>query len=220
MRKRLKFIAIALVFYALVFAVPDVWGAVGTMSAKAESRREIIQEKTKNQETNKSQTKSALRKKDDPYINSKQPGEAYILSERIDRRGRFSKQYGMSDGTILVEQFSYPVHFFDESTNQYLEINNTLEEVTLENGTKEYVNSANEFKAVFNKAKTRVEYNGSVIQFWAQFKEANIANPETSSGIKFKDIALHASDDCLSACCGETGRLTAPKKNKPFFRQA
>ena len=70
--------------------------------------------------------------------------EPYILYENRNLRSRFGKVFSLSDGTILSTQYSTPIHYFNGSTEQYEEIDNTLIKVS-DNNTEYYQNAANDF---------------------------------------------------------------------------
>lgn len=76
--------------------------------------------------------------------------EVYILSENIDMRNRYRKVYNLSDGTVLAEQYSTPIHYLDKVTGEYKEIDNTFVAATDETGVF-YKNAANAFKVKIHK---------------------------------------------------------------------
>ena len=86
--------------------------------------------------------------------------EAYILSEDHNLRNRYRKAYHLSDGTVLTEQYSTPIHYLDRKAGRYKEIDNTLVEVTDETGTY-YKNAANDYTV---KIKKNVTQGNSVIE--------------------------------------------------------
>ncbi len=76
--------------------------------------------------------------------------EVYILSENHDMRNRYRKVYNLSDGTVLAEQYSTPIHYLDIATSEYEEIDNTLVAAIDEAGTY-YKNGANAFDVKIHK---------------------------------------------------------------------
>ena len=80
--------------------------------------------------------------------------EVYILSENIDMRNRYRKVYNLSDGTVLAEQYSTPIHYLDKVTGEYKEIDNTFVAATDETGVF-YKNAANAFEVKIHKNATQ-----------------------------------------------------------------
>ena len=79
-------------------------------------------------------------------------GNGYIINENVHRRTETTKEFLMSDDTIMVQQFVEPVHYLENG--EYKEIDNSLVEKTSEDGQAVYVNNANSFKVEFNKNNT------------------------------------------------------------------
>ena len=73
-------------------------------------------------------------------------GNGNIIRENVENRTLTTKEYLMSDNTIMVQQFVEPVHYFENG--EYKEIDNSLQEETKE-GQKVYKNKANSFKVTF-----------------------------------------------------------------------
>ncbi|MBQ3221702.1 MAG: RHS repeat protein, partial [Clostridia bacterium] len=76
-------------------------------------------------------------------------GNGYIIQENVEKRTETTKEFLMSDDTILVQQFADEVHYYDGSV--YQEIDNTLVEKTESDGTEYYENESNSFKVKFQK---------------------------------------------------------------------
>lgn len=64
-------------------------------------------------------------------------------TEKIDKRGTYSKNYQLENGTNEVVLFALPVHYKEDG--KYKEIDNSLELVTDASGKKSYKNKANSF---------------------------------------------------------------------------
>ena len=75
-------------------------------------------------------------------------GNGYILQEIEEHRTPTTKEFLMSDDTVMVQQFVEPVHYCENG--KYIDIDNSLVE-TVENGKTVYKNSANSFKVKFDK---------------------------------------------------------------------
>lgn len=70
--------------------------------------------------------------------------DIYIEKEIVEKRTETSKQFLMTNGMIMVQNYGVPVHYEDE--NGYKEIDNTLILKTEESGEKYFENVANSFK--------------------------------------------------------------------------
>ena len=77
-------------------------------------------------------------------------GSGYIIQENVENRTLTTKEFLMSDDTIMVQQFAEPVHYYENG--EYKEIDNSLVE-DVQDGKNAYKNSANSFKVKFNKEK-------------------------------------------------------------------
>ena len=88
-------------------------------------------------------------------------GSGYILQENEENRTETTKEYLMSDDTIMVEQFVEPIHYLENG--EYKEIDNAIVE-DKELGV--YKNTANSFKVQFKDESTaltkmvEIEENG------------------------------------------------------------
>ena len=82
-------------------------------------------------------------------IDSKQLDKAYILEENEEKRTINSKEFMMSDGTVVVQQFAQNIHYLDGDS--FEEIDNTLVETQDENGKTVYENASNYYKVKINK---------------------------------------------------------------------
>ncbi|MBR5192714.1 MAG: hypothetical protein IKW33_04855, partial [Clostridia bacterium] len=84
---------------------------------------------------------------------------AYILDENVENRTLNSKEFVMSDGSVIVQNFAQNVHYLEDG--DYKEIDNTLVEVKDENGKSAYENTANFYKVKISKD---FEPNNSLIK--------------------------------------------------------
>ncbi len=104
-------------------------------------------------------------------------GNSYIVQENEENRTLTTKEFLMSDDTIMVQQFIEPVHYYEGG--EYKEIDNTLTE-KVENGKKIYENSANSLKVKFYEAGdsgqeiVEIAEDGYSLQFG--YKEKNFKN--------------------------------------------
>ena len=102
-------------------------------------------------------------------------GNSYIVQENVNRRTLNSKEYLMSDDTIMIQQFIKPIHYYEGG--EYKEIDNTLVEKKLENGKSVYENSNNTFKVKFDKEGNKntdtieIEESGYGFKFSYKAKE-------------------------------------------------
>ncbi len=55
--------------------------------------------------------------------------ELYVVSELIEYRDAYTKTFVMSDNTISSVTISQPIHFLDNETGEWEEIDNTLNTV-------------------------------------------------------------------------------------------
>ena len=111
-----------------------------------------IEENKLSNETEQTETTDTSEQNTDenPDINYNKD-DAYIINELADKRGPNTKQYAMSDDTVLVEQFAENVNYYDEDTKQYEQIDNSLIQKTDGSGNIYYENAANAYKVKFEK---------------------------------------------------------------------
>ena len=81
--------------------------------------------------------------------DTKQLDEAYIIDENIEKRTANSKEFAMSDGSVIVQYFSQNVHYLEGDT--FNEIDNTLIETKNEDGESVYENKSNFYKVKISK---------------------------------------------------------------------
>ena len=77
-------------------------------------------------------------------------GNGYIIHENVKNRTLTTKEYQMSDGMIMVQQFSKPVHYLENG--EYKDIINILVEGMDDSGNEIYRNRANSFQVSFDKS--------------------------------------------------------------------
>lgn len=82
-------------------------------------------------------------------VDGKEFEQAYIIEENVERRTLSSKEFTMSDGTILIQQFGQKVHYEEEA--ELKEIDNTLVETENEKGHAVLENKANFYKIKLSK---------------------------------------------------------------------
>ena len=92
-----------------------------------------------------------------------------VLYEDTSRREENVKHFKMNNGTYTAVEYSSPVHYMD-SEGEYKDIDNTLESVTLADGTSAYINKDNSFSVTFpddlsNNREIVVSKNGKKISF-------------------------------------------------------
>ncbi len=68
----------------------------------------------------------------------------YILEENTKRREESTKHFLMEDGSGLAVVYPSPVHYLDDVTNTWIEIDNTLQYVSDKNGTGYYTNTSSD----------------------------------------------------------------------------
>ncbi|MBR5451923.1 MAG: DNRLRE domain-containing protein, partial [Clostridia bacterium] len=139
--KQLKIISLVLVFALVLQVVPLGAFAVDTAANETVSATE----------------------------NSEPLRIAEVLYEDESRREETVKHFRMDDGTYAAVEYSVPVHYLD-SNGEYLEIDNTLEAVTLPDGTSGYVNKDNNFSVTLpddlsNSREIIISKNGKKVSF-------------------------------------------------------
>ncbi len=133
------FVAMLLVIVMGITAVP-----MSVLTVVADGVKSVTEElKVENTYTPPNEIEST------DLIDSSELENAYILDEKIEGRTFNSKEFIMSDGTILVQQFAQNIHYEDEEGLK--EIDNTIVEVENENGETTYENSANFYKVKMSK---------------------------------------------------------------------
>lgn len=75
----------------------------------------------------------------------------YILEEDISLRGAYEKHFLNSDGSYTAASYAVPVHYKDEATGEWKEIDNTLVETLDEQGHTVYKNRDGLFDVTFAK---------------------------------------------------------------------
>ena len=107
------------------------------------------------------------------YISTSQNLEteriAEVLYEDISRREETVKHFKMDDGTYSAVEYSTPVHYFD-TAGELKDIDNSLEAITLSDGTSAYINKANSFSVTLpddlsNSREIVISKNGKKISF-------------------------------------------------------
>ena len=92
-------------------------------------------------------------------------GSGYIIQENVENRTATTKEFLMSDDTIMVQQFVEPVHYLENG--KYEDIDNSL--VEGDKGDKKvYKNNANSFKVAFDQEQSssvEIEEDGYILQF-------------------------------------------------------
>ncbi len=130
---RNEILAILLVFVLFIHAIPN-----SVLTALAESIGDALtSEETVEQEYYPGN-----------MVDIGNVGEGEIVSEIVENRTETTKEYLLSDGMIMVQQFIEAVHYYDNG--EYKEIDNTLEEKE-----GEYSNKSNSFKVKFNKGQSK-----------------------------------------------------------------
>ena len=123
-------------------------------------------------------------------------GNSYIVQENVKNRTLTSKEFLMSDDTIMVQQFIEPVHYYEDG--EYKDIDNTLKE-NVQNGKKIYENSANSFKVKFQKPDIsetgffEIEEDGDVLNFGYKAKSFENTNLEVTNTNKEKSEFVNKS---------------------------
>lgn len=94
-------------------------------------------------------------------------GTAEAIQENTGNRTPTTKEYLMSDGTVMIKRFTEPVHYYADG--EYKEIDNSLIEEE-KNGESIFTNKSNSFKVSFDKTfKTddpfiKIEENGAILE--------------------------------------------------------
>ena len=95
---------------------------------------------------------------------------ATIIEEDSSRRGEFEKHFLLSDGTYLAGTYDEPIHMLQG--DKWIEIDNTLELVILDNGSEGCVTRNGLFDASFSRTPSgqlvRMESNGYTISWGLQ----------------------------------------------------
>ena len=94
---------------------------------------------------------------------------AEVLYEDVSLREETVKHFKMSDGTFSAVDYSAPVHYKTDD-GEYKDIDNSLESVTLADGSGFFVNKDNPFKVTFpddlsNDREIVISKNGKKISF-------------------------------------------------------
>ena len=112
-------------------------------------------------------------------VNNRDGG--YIIKEDESKRTARTKEFIMSDNTILVQQFAEDVHFYEDE--KYKEIDNSLVEDIAEDGRTIYKNNANSFKVKFDKTAKKgtdfieIEEDGYKLKFKYKGQKGDCVQP-------------------------------------------
>ena len=115
-------------------------------------------------------------------------GGGYIIQENVEKRTANTKEFLMSDDTIMVQQFVEPVHYLENG--EYKEIDNSLIEETIA-GKKVYKNKANAFNVQFyNEQGTvvEIEEDGYGFQFSYKTKSRQSIKEEITNAGKLEKV--------------------------------
>ena len=108
-------------------------------------------------------------------------GNGDILQENTENRTLTTKEFLMSDNTIMVQQFTESIHYYEDG--EYKEIDNTLTE-RVQDGEKVYENKANSFKVKFQEADLsgseffEIEEDGYALEFGYKAKSLGSVKSE------------------------------------------
>lgn len=154
----------------------------------------------------------------DPVVfKSERTGKRNAVIDREDilLRKTNEKHYVLSDGTMRAEIFNEPVHYLDEQTGEYKDIDNRLvyEAATGEvNDFDGYINEQNFFRAKFAKNKSsqshlivqkgcykltwafqRIEDGNNAASGNLSAGEASVSNDNTSRDLSEKELNLQSA---------------------------
>ena len=102
-------------------------------------------------------------------------GQGYIIEEDVSKRTLNTKEFVMSDDTIMVQQFGEAVHYLEDG--EYKEIDNALVEEKTEAGETYYRNNANAFNVKIQNEPTsesdlvEIEEDGYSLKFGYKAKK-------------------------------------------------
>ena len=119
-------------------------------------------------------------------------GECVAVQENVQNRTSTTKEFLMSDNTIMVQQFAEPIHYY--SNGEYLEIDNTIVDCD-ENGEILYKNRANSFEVKFNKRETVNESLVEIEENGYGFALRYISKTAKNSNIKIEEVEEKKAQD-------------------------
>ncbi len=126
---------------------------------------------------------------------SQQVEQLTIVAEQEDLRGEYEKHFLMSDGTVLAVAYEAPVHYLDEETGAWHEIDNTLQATVTESGETVYNNRDGLFDVSFagaatvNRPLVTLQSNGHSIA-WRVVTPTGVVNPsEVMSTVVVPEVA-------------------------------
>lgn len=143
------------------------------------------------------------------------PGEPVVVSEDTSLRKEYEKHFLNSDGTHTAASYSIPVHYQDDATGEWKEIDNTLEETTDETGATVYKNRDGLFDVTFAKnpgvggrGLVTMESEGHTIS-WQLIGTAKKHATSSRSAVTSEDIVLTgASAELIQATVPTTNAVS------------
>ena len=127
-------------------------------------------------------------------VDSYNIGGGYIIQENVENRTPTTKEFLMSDDTIMVQQFVEPVHYLENG--EYKDIDNSLVE-EIQNNKKVYQNTANSFKVKIAKEQNpfiEIEEDGYDFQFSYKTKSKQAVKLEINNSKKTEKIDYKGKD--------------------------
>ena len=154
LKTRLKAVSLVLVIVMSLLAIPEIL---------LKKTVDALAEEINSEQTHVSEVMNL------PDIDDKKAmGQAYVIAENEQNRTLNSKEYIMSDDTIIVQQYAENIHYIEDG--EYKEIDNSLQQVS-ENDNIYYENVANSFKVRFSEGLSNendyveISEDGYTIQF-------------------------------------------------------
>jgi len=112
----------------------------------------------------------------------------HIVGEEESLRDEYSKTFQRDDGLYTTVMYAAPLHYLDETTEEWVEIDNTLKEETDEDGESYYTNMANDFdvslpETLSEGEEVRIsqgEYSVSFVLEGTDSREAQVTDDDSA----------------------------------------
>jgi len=177
-----KFIATVLVVTITITSFSTVFAEERLSETSSGSDSSTIQTETQelqDNSANSAQTGSEEAQKSEPNI----------VSEVCEKREENSKEFLMSDGSYMIAQYGFPIHYQDKS-NQWQDFDNSMEKVSedisISKSTKSISNNLS--SASRSASETINEYKNKKSN--KDFRLANIAKSSKMVSVKVKDYMV------------------------------
>ena len=169
----------------------EIQGKAGQAEEQESEKNETVQ--TENEQTEEEQTEEE-QAMEETSKHIKQASEpiglegTHILGEDENLRDECSKTFQRDDGLYTTVMYARPLHYLDEKTEKWMEIDNTLQEEKNGRGESYYTNAANDFDVILPKSlnggdEVKISQGGYKLSFILEGTESDAVQLTEDAGI-------------------------------------